>query len=125
MVVIETNNTGNGEIIMLAKVRNWYTTYQLKRKQSQLKQIDKWCKYITDSLVERQNYADMGIPTGKIYSDLDNTLGQGLGICVRMYHGVYANPIVIQEHAEKLLRKCVEDAESILGKELDKELKDF
>lgn len=110
---------------MFTKVKDWFTSYQLKRKQLQLKQIEKWCNYITNSLVERQKYTDMGIPTGKLYSDLDNTLGQGLGICVRMYHGVYANPSVIQEHAEKLLHKCVEDADIILGKELDKELKEF
>lgn len=103
----------------------WWIEYQRKRKLSQLKEIDKWCSYIVGSLVEKQTWIDKGINPDVSYKKLDKTLGSSLGTCLRVYHGVYANSGDIEEHAKSLLGDCIKSEEVILGKELDKELKEF
>jgi hypothetical protein len=110
---------------MITELKNWWIAYRGRRKLSQLKEIDKWCGYIVDSLLEKQHWIDQGINVEGSYKELDKTLGESLAICLRVYHGVYADNVTIEEHAIVLLKDCIKTAEKRLGKELNKELKDF
>ena len=112
---------------MFNKLYSKWKTYCLNRKEKQWEDINKVCDEIVNSLVQRQRDYDKGyhFDYERIYKQYDDTLGSHLGVLIQIYYGIWSSEDVLFKHGVDLLKGCEDKAEAILGKELNKEFKEF
>tara|TARA_B100001105_G_scaffold249743_1_gene237156 strand:+ start:433 stop:771 length:339 start_codon:yes stop_codon:yes gene_type:complete len=112
---------------MFNKLYSKCKAYCLNRKEKQWEDINKVCDEIANSLVQRQKDYDKGyhFDYDRHYAEYDAALGAYLGVLLKLYYGVWSSEATLLKHAGDLLNGCADKAEAVLGKELNKEFKEF
>lgn len=112
---------------MFNKLYSKWKTYCLNRKEKQWEDINKVCDEIVNSLVQRQRDYDYNrhFDYTHHYAEYDAALGAYLGVLLKLHYGIWISEVTLLKHVGDLLKGCADKAEAILGKELDKEFKEF